>query len=128
METEKTIGAITWVDLTVPDGEGVRDFYKNVIGWKTMDVSMGNYNDYCMISPDDNVVRTGVCHQKGINKDVPSAWLMYVNVANLDNSLDAVTTNGGEIIGEVRKMGDKARYCIVKDPAGAYIGLFDHGE
>ena len=128
METEKTIGAITWVDLTVPDGEGVRDFYKNVIGWKTMDVSMGNYNDYCMISPDDNVVRTGVCHQKGINKDVPSAWLMYVNVANLDSSLDAVTTNGGEIIGEVRKMGEKARYCIVKDPAGAYIGLFDHGE
>ena len=108
METEKTIGAITWVDLTVPDGEGVRDFYK--------------------ISPDDNVVRTGVCHQKGINKDVPSAWLMYVNVANLDSSLDAVTTNGGEIIGEVRKMGEKARYCIVKDPAGAYIGLFDHGE
>ena len=128
METEKTIGAITWVDLTVPDGEGVRDFYKNVIGWKTMDVSMGTYNDYCMISPDDNVVRTGVCHQKGINKDVPSAWLMYVNVANLDNSLDAVTSNGGEIIGEVRKMGEKARYCIVKDPAGAYIGLFDHGE
>ena len=108
METEKTIGAITWIDLTIPDGEGVRDFYKNVIGWKSMDVSMGDYNDYCMISPDDNVVRSGVCHQRGVNQDLPSAWIMYVNGP--------------------RKMRDKARYCIIKDPAGAYLGLFDHGE
>ncbi len=49
METDKIIGAITWMVLTVPDGDGVMNFYKNVVGWKTMDVSMGGYNDYCMI-------------------------------------------------------------------------------
>jgi|SRR5687767_4544852 len=128
METEKTIGAITWIDLTIPDGEGVRDFYKNVIGWKSMDVSMGDYNDYCMISPDDNVVRSGVCHQRGVNQDLPSAWIMYVNVGDLDASMEAVKKGGGEIVNGPRKMGDKARYCIIKDPAGAYLGLFDHGE
>ena len=127
METDKTIGAITWMDLTIPDGDTIRDFYKSVVGWKTMDISMGDYNDYCMLSPDDDVVRTGICHQRGVNKDLPPAWIMYVNVADLDNSLEAVRNGGGEIIGEVRKMGEKARYCIIKDPAGAYIGLFDHG-
>lgn len=127
METEKTIGAVTWIDLTVPEGEQVRDFYKDVIGWKTMDVSMGEYNDYCMLS-DDDVVRTGICHQRGVNKDIPSAWIMYVNVANLDASMEAVKKGGGEIVNGPRKMGDKAKYCIIKDPAGAYMGLFDHGE
>ena len=128
METEKTIGAITWVDLTVPDGDCVRDFYKNVVGWKSMDVSMGEYNDYCMISPGDEIVRTGICHQKGVNKDIPAAWIMYVNVADLDASMDAVKNGGGEIVHGPRKMGDKARYCIIKDPAGGYLGLFDHGD
>lgn len=128
METEKTTGAITWVDLTVPDGDGIRNFYSSVIGWKTMDVSMGEYNDYCMMSPDDDVVRAGVCHQRGVNKDIPSAWIMYVNVADLDASMEAVKNGGGEIVNGPRKMGEKARYCIIKDPAGAYLGLFDHGD
>lgn len=128
METDKTIGAITWMDLTIRDGDAIRDFYKDVVGWKTMDISMGDYNDYCMMSPDDDVVRTGICHQRGVNKDIPSAWIMYVNVADLDQSIDAVRKGGGEIIGDIRKMGEKARFCIIKDPAGAYIGLFDHGE
>ena len=125
METEKTIGAITWIDLTIPDGEGVRDFYKNVIGWKSMDVSMGEYNDYCMLSPDDDTVRTGICHQRGVNQGIPPAWIMYVNVADLDASMEAVKNGGGEVVNGPRKMGE-SRYCIIKDPAGAYIGLFQH--
>lgn len=128
METEKTVGAVTWVDLTVADGDKLRDFYKDVIGWQSIDVSMGEYNDYCMLSPDDNVVRTGVCHQRGVNTDIPSAWIMYVNVADLDKSIEAVKNGGGSVVNGPRKMGDKARYCIIQDPAGAYIGLFDHGE
>ena len=49
MEQDKTIGAITWMDITVPEADGLRDFYKNVVGWTTMDISMGDYNDYCMV-------------------------------------------------------------------------------
>jgi uncharacterized protein len=127
METEKTVGAVTWMDLTIPDADGVRDFYKNVIGWKTMEVSMGDYNDYCMISPDDNVVRTGVCHEKGTNAGIPPAWIIYINVANLDQSIEQVIKGGGAVVHGPRKMGEKARYCIIKDPAGAFCGLFDHG-
>ena len=128
MESDKTIGAVTWIDLTIPDATRIRDFYKNVVGWKTMDVGMGDYNDYCMISPEDNVVRTGVCHAQGVNAGIPSAWIMYVNVANLDESIEQVKKGGGEVVTGPRKMGEKARYCIIRDPAGAYCGLFDHGE
>ena len=128
MEPLKTIGAVTWVDLTIPDADGIRDFYKEVIGWKTMDIHMGEYNDYCMISPEDNVVRTGVCHEKGVNTGFPAAWIMYVNVVNLDLSMEAVKKGGGEIIIGPRNMGEKSKYCVIKDPAGAYLGLFEHGE
>ena len=128
MEVDKTIGAITWFDLTVPDADHIRNFYKQVVGWKSMDISMGEYNDYCMVSPADDKVRSGVCHARGANASIPPAWIMYINVANLDESIAEVLKGGGEVVNGPRKMGEKARYCIIKDPAGAYCGLFDHGE
>jgi hypothetical protein len=55
-------------------------FYKNVVGWKSMDVGMGEYNDFCMLSPEDNEVRTGICHARGVNAGIPrngSSILMW---------------------------------------------------
>jgi predicted enzyme related to lactoylglutathione lyase len=40
-------GQIGWIDLTVPDAEGVRDFYRDVTGWTTSPIAMGDYQDYC---------------------------------------------------------------------------------
>jgi predicted enzyme related to lactoylglutathione lyase len=34
MEMDETIGAINWIDLTVLDTDGIRDFYKNVVRLK----------------------------------------------------------------------------------------------
>ena len=45
------VGSISWVDLTVADAPGVRDFYAAVTGWKPAEVSMGKYSDYCMNEP-----------------------------------------------------------------------------
>ena len=127
MEMDKTIGAITWFDLTVEQADDIRDFYKSVVGWKSTDISMGEYNDYCVVSPSDEVVRAGICHKRGKNDYFPNAWIMYVNVADLNASVEAVRAGGGEVVGDIRKMGNSV-YCIIKDPAGAYLGLFQHGE
>ena len=45
------VGKIGWIDMTVDDADGVRDFYKAVVGWETDDVSMGDYSDYVMKMP-----------------------------------------------------------------------------
>ncbi len=128
MEHDKTIGAVTWMDITVPDADGLKDFYEQVVGWKTMDIPMGDYADYAMLSPKDDAARSGVCHARGANANMPPAWIMYINVANLDESIAKVIAGGGEVVNGPRNMGEKARYCIIKDPAGAFCGLFDHGD
>ncbi len=128
MEADKTVGAITWMDLTIVDAEGVRDFYKQVVGWETTDISMGEYNDYCMSSPEDQKVRSGICHHRGSNQGIPPMWIMYINVADLNVSIEAVKNGGGEVVHGPRRMGDKARFCIIRDPAGAFAGLYDHGD
>lgn len=41
MAESSKIGTIGWIDLTVKDGEGVRDFYQKVVGWESTPVEMG---------------------------------------------------------------------------------------
>lgn len=43
---KQEVGAITWADLTVPNTAAVKDFYRQVVGWKFEPVAMGEYNDF----------------------------------------------------------------------------------
>ena len=75
-ETSKPeVGAIGWADLTVENAEQVRDFYRVVVGWKVTELSMGDYNDYCMNTPTGRKTVAGVCHARGTNADLPPQWL-----------------------------------------------------
>jgi uncharacterized protein len=118
-----TIGKVMWMDLTVEDADMVSDFYSAVVGWEKQALSMGDYNDYVMSIPQEKGGTSGVCHAKGSNAYVPPQWLVYVTVENLDASLEKCQSLGGKIIGEKRKMGEQGYYCLIQDPAGAYMML-----
>lgn len=111
-----------WHDLTVDNAEEVSDFYKQVVGWEKEGMSMGDYEDYIIKNPADNEVVAGICHAKGVNKDIPAQWLMYIVVENLDESLETCKKLGGKVLGEKRRMGE-GYYCLIQDPAGAYVML-----
>ena len=123
MEKKKP-GTILWHDIAVPDAGIVSDFYQQVIGWEKTGLSMGEYDDYVMQVPGDpDATTTGVCHAKGTNSYIPPYWLIYVAVENLDKSLEQCKALGGNVIGTKRKMGEDGWYCLIQDPAGAYLML-----
>lgn len=116
-------GEAGWLDLTVPNAEAVRDFYKSVVGWTVTDVAMGSYNDYAMNASDGRTV-AGVCHKQASNANIPSVWLVYFTVQNLDNSIVECTRLGGKVLAEPRAAGND-RFAIVQDPAGAVCALYE---
>ena len=116
-------GKIGWIDLTVPNASEVKDFYASVAGWKPEPVPMGDYDDYNMTS--DGEPRAGVCHKKGTNQDIPSQWMIYINVEDLDRSRTECETNGGKLLSEIKSAGSMGRYCFIQDPAGAVCALFE---
>ena len=118
-------GSIGWTDLTVDDAELIRDFYSSVVGWSTSPVNMGDYADFNMNEPGTDTPVAGVCHARGSNADLPPVWLMYVNVVDLDHSMEQCEALGGEVISGPKAMGSTGRYCVIKDPAGAAMGLFE---
>jgi len=124
-EIDRRVGSIGWVDLTVPQADRVRDFYVDVVGWKASSVPMGDYADYGIHRPDDGQMVAGICHARGVNADLPAAWLIYVNVRDLDHSLERVVTQGGSVDTPARSMGGMGRMAVVRDPAGACLALFE---
>jgi len=120
------IGAFQWADLTVPNALEIKDFYARVIGFSVQEVSMGNYEDYCLNSPTDGFTKAGVCHSRGANEGLPPVWLVYFNVADLELSLVAVQESGGKIISGPKPYGGSSKYAVIQDPAGAFCALFQH--
>lgn len=120
---KQTIGSIGWRDLTIENAPELRDFYSAVVGWTVEETSMGDYSDYTMMDAKGEAVG-GVCHARGSNADLPSQWLMYVVVEDLEKSLDETTKRGGDVVAPPRGlMGGKM--AVVKDPAGAVVALWE---
>lgn len=120
------IGSVGWIDLTVDDADTVRDFYAAVTGWRPEPLDMGGYSDYNMVAPGTGEPTAGVCHARGGNAEMPPAWLIYIVVEDLDQSLASCQELGGEVVSGPRQMG-KDRYCVIRDPAGAFAALYQQG-
>ena len=118
-------GKIGWIDLTVSNAEGVRDFYQSVTGWTPSGVDMGGYRDFCMHPPGESQPVAGICHARGPNADLPPVWLVYITVDDLDESVRRCESLGGKVRVAVRSMGSMGRYCVIEDPAGAVAALFE---
>lgn len=123
MSDGNEIGRIGWVDITVDDATGLRDFYEQVVGWKSKSVSMGNYNDYAMAAPGTNEVVTGICHARNSNADLGVGWLIYITVEDILASVAACTANGGKIVVAPRELSG-GQFCVIEDPSGAAAALF----
>jgi predicted enzyme related to lactoylglutathione lyase len=118
------VGKVTWFDLTVPHADRLRDFYHDVVGWKVGEVKMESYCDYVMKTPGGESV-AGVCHAQGVNANIPPQWLIYINVANLNQSIEKCKALGGTVIEGPRDMGGYGSMVIIRDPAGAVCALIE---
>ncbi len=117
------IGTLAWRDLSVPDAESIRDFYKSVVGWESQAVEMDGYSDFNMIAPGSGESVAGICHARGTNAGLPAQWLLYVVVENVERSVERCVELGGSVIDGPRSLGS-GRICVIRDPAGAVCALY----
>lgn len=124
MAEQPASGMITWFDLTVENADEVRAFYEAVAGWTSKPVPMGDYADFNMHTDGVDEAVAGICHARGPNDGIPSQWMMYVQVDDLDIRLEACRAHGGDIVhGPIESGG--GRIAIIRDPAGAVCALYE---
>jgi uncharacterized protein len=117
-------GIHSWVDASVPDLDQARAFYGALFGWETPPgpPEAGGYS---------------VCTYKGRNvaglgpqmvPGVPPAWLVYANVDSVDDTVRAITENGGQVFAGPMDVMEAGRMAVFADPQGAVSGLWEPKE
>lgn len=124
------VGAIISADLTTSQAGSLKNFYEAVIGWKSEEMQQKDgeetYPDYVMKDDQGNWV-TGVCHARGVNIGIPPVWMVYINVADISESIRKCTELGGKIIKEARTKEGELQYAMIQDPAGAILAVTKAG-
>ena len=116
-------GKVGWIDITVDDAAGLRDFYADVVGLAPEAVSMGEYDDFNMTMPETGTPAAGICHARGSNAELPRQWLIYIVVPDAEASAAACTANGGKVLVGPKNMGG-GKYAVIEDPSGAVAALY----
>ena len=76
-----------------------------------------------MIAPGTGETVAGICHRRGPNASLPAQWLLHLLVEDVDRSAAQCVELGGAIIDGPRSIGS-GRFCVIRDPAGAFCALY----
>jgi predicted enzyme related to lactoylglutathione lyase len=117
-------GQWVWRELWARD-EKVREdllgFYSSTVGWSRSE-KMKDGQLYQLLMTTD-IMRTGIILGPMQGKGEDGRWLPFVFVADADAAAKDVTKFGGRIVMPPRSLGEKVRYSLVADPAGAKVML-----
>jgi predicted enzyme related to lactoylglutathione lyase len=114
-----SLGQVSWNELISNDVAGATKFYTGLFGWQTEAFQGGG--DYTLFKQGDTMVGGLMqCPKSG----VPSHWLPYVTVADVDASAAKAKSLGAQIVAEPFDVPMVGRIAVVIDPQGAAVGLF----
>lgn len=120
MEENKT-GTFVWNELLTTDVDKARGFYGELLGWKMEEMDMGEMGAYVMLKQGDNTVG-GI--MKVPQEGIPSHWLPYVGVEDVDATCERVKALGGQIHMGPMDLPEIGRVAAGVDPTGAAIAFF----
>ncbi len=106
------------IELAADDVGGAKKFYKSVFDWKLEDIpAMG----YTMLDVGKGVGGGMTAKQM---PQQPTAWLPYVEVANVEAALAKAKNAGGNVVVESTSIGEMGHIGVFVDPQGAALGVW----
>jgi hypothetical protein len=108
------------VELNTTDVAAAKNFYGKLFDWTLEDVPMPT-GHYTMIKVGSG---TGGGMMKHPVPGAPSAWLAYVDVADIVAATKKAQSLGGTVMKDVTEVMGAGWLSIVIDPTGAAIGLW----
>ena len=112
--------AFVHVELNTTDVDKAKAFYGKLFEWTLEDVPMGP-GAYTMIKVGKG---TGGGILKHPVPGAPSAWLAYVEVADIAAATQKARSLGATIMQDVTEVMGMGSFSILVDPTGAALGLW----
>jgi len=121
---ETEAGRFCWVDLATTDASAAISFYAQLFGWTAHEqrANGGSFTRLRLGSRD-----VGSLYQlsrAAIEAGMPSHWTPYIRVDDVDDAVAQAASIGGEAIIPPVVVSGVARIALIRDPAGAHVGLW----
>jgi predicted enzyme related to lactoylglutathione lyase len=109
------------IELATNDLDKAKSFYGALFDWEMKDEAMGGGMSYTIIRVGQG---TGGGMMKQMMPGAPSAWMPYVDVADIRAATDKAKTLGAKIMRDVMPVMEEGFIAIITDPTGAHLGLW----
>ncbi|MBK1880539.1 VOC family protein [Pelagicoccus mobilis] len=128
-------GDFGWNELATDNPAKAIAFYTEIFGWKTEEMEMpcqdadGNTstNTYTVLVNGEEKVG-GILAKSPEQANAPTAWMPYLTVDNVDQSVEKIFDLGGKVIAPPFDVPveDGPRIAIIQDPGGATLGIITY--
>lgn len=117
-----TQGKFVWHDLMTTDVETARRFYSQFLGWEYDEHDMGEMGKYIEIKTGGKGIG-GIIHLEK-NQNLPSHWVGYVSVDDVDKACERISSLNGQICVPPTDIPNVGRFAVANDPQGGTFQPF----
>jgi predicted enzyme related to lactoylglutathione lyase len=116
-----------WAELNARGVDKAKPFYKKLFGWGEKVSPMEGQGDYTEFLLSGESIAGGMEMNPMVPAEVPSYWLVYFTVPDVDKSHKKATEAGAKELLPPQDFPG-GRFSIVSDPQGASFGLMKMQE
>jgi predicted enzyme related to lactoylglutathione lyase len=118
------LGMATWPELHTTDAVAAAAFYGGLFGWKThpeKDIAAAQYVEWI----NGEAHFGGMMPMRGDQwKGVPPHWMIYITVANCDESAAKAEELGAKVCVPPTDIPHTGRFSVIDDAQGATFSVF----
>src|SRR5262249_60099099 len=114
--------AFCHIELSTDNPGKAKEFYGKLFSWKFEEMPMPGGDSYTMIRPGDG---PGGGMMKKPNAQIPTAWLTYVMVESVEDTVATARKLGGKILMDKTPIPNMGAFAVLADPTGGTIGVYE---
>ena len=122
-------GTPSWAELSTTDDEGALSFYGALFGWVDNPQEIGPDWYYHMQTINDlpacSIYRQG---DEERSQNVPPHWNIYFTVISVEETMAAVSANGGQVVMGPMDVFEAGRMAMCQDPQGAFFAIWQPNQ
>lgn len=118
-------GAFCWNELNTKNADAARNFYSELLGWQLVrsNATEMPYTEIVVGGQHVGGIFEMTEECGGAAADMPSRWMSYVAVDDVDAAASRVEGLGGKVCVPPTDIPNVGRFTVITDPTGANISL-----
>jgi predicted enzyme related to lactoylglutathione lyase len=117
-----TPGTFLWRELMSRDLPKAVKFYSELVGWKADEMEMPD-GAYTLFSSKNGQACGGMPVPPEMPAEVPSNWIGYIFVPEVDSTIKKVEENGGQVLFPPMQVPNVGRFTQISDPNGTMVAI-----